>query len=472
MQRHAKRTRAIRWRGISAGGRRVDNYSTERWTYLSQKKNKKTKRAKIGRTLRIPGLHWHGPDGALELVRDIYLINLCTDMSWSRTILHVDMDAFYASIEQRDRPELRGKPVIVGGSSRRGVVSAASYEARKYGVHSAMPGVRAHKLCPDGVFLKVDMAKYRAVSKQLMAILGRFTPFVEPLSVDEAFLDVTGSLKLFPNVAEDIRATIFEELTLTASVGVAPNKFLAKLASDMDKPDGLTRLPESEAEIRAFLAPIPIERMWGVGEKTAQKLRGFGIETFGDVQLREEASIRRIVGEKGAGKLWHLARGIDERPVVTERVEKSISTERTFEQDLTDPEEMRRMVVSIAEKTGRRLRAKGRVAGTVTLKLRFGDFQTLTRQRALVRPSHRDADIIAAAVALFAEVKLRSGVRLLGVGTSNFVVEGGQGGAASPRAEQLDLFEEREEPAAVDTRLDEAVDAIRERWGPDSVRRG
>lgn len=387
-------------------------------------------------------------------------------MSWPRTILHVDMDAFYASIEQRDRPELRGQPVIVGGGGKRGVVCAASYEARTFGVFSAMPGVRAKRLCPDGHFLPVDMEKYRAVSRQVMAIFERFTPFIEPLSVDEAFLDVSGSLRLFPDVGEQIRAAIFEELTLTASVGVAPNKFLAKLASDMNKPDGLTRLPESEAEILSFLAVLPIKRMWGVGEKTEHKLRASGIHTFGDVHARDEASLRHILGEKQAGKLWRLARGIDERPVVTERVEKSISSERTFSEDLTDPATMRRMLVQLAEKTGRRLRAKGRVAGTVTLKLRFGDFQTLTRQRALPRPSQRDADLITAVTGLFEEVTLKQGVRLLGVGTSNFQDES----TATP-ATQLDLFEEDAGNAPADTRLDEAVDEIRRKFGPDSLKR-
>jgi len=384
-------------------------------------------------------------------------------MSWRRTILHVDMDAFYASIEQRDRPELRGQPVIVGGGGNRGVVSAASYEARKFGVFSAMPGVRARRLCPDGHFLPVDMQKYRTVSRQLMSILERFTPFIEPLSVDEAFLDVTGSLHLFPAIGEQIRAAIYEELTLTASVGVAPNKFLAKLASDMNKPDGITRLPESEAEILAFLAALPIKRMWGVGEKSEQKLRAFGIHTFGDVHDKTEETLRSLVGEKQAGKLWRLARGIDERPVVTERVEKSISSERTFSEDLTDPDTMRRMVVQLAEKTGRRLRAKGRLAGTVTLKLRFGDFKTLTRQRALTRPSQRDADLIETALSLFEEVTLKQGVRLLGVGTSNFR-------EPESSAIQLDLFEaDKADPA--DTRLDEAVDEIRRKFGPDSLKR-
>lgn len=375
------------------------------------------------------------------------------------------MDAFYASIEQRDRPELRGKPVIVGGASARGVVSAASYEAREFGVYSAMPGVRARRLCPEGIFVGVDMAKYKEVSRSLMEILGRFTPFVEPLSVDEAFLDVTGSLHLFEDVAVEIRRVIHDELALTASVGVAPNKFLAKLASDMDKPDGLTRLPESEAEIRAFLAPLPIERMWGVGEKTAQKLRRHGIEHFSDVQAREETNLRRIIGDKAAGSLWRLARGIDERPVNTERVEKSISSERTFSEDLTDPEVMRLQIIGLAEKTGRRLRAKGRFAGTVVLKVRYGDFETLTRQKALPRPSQRDADLIDTALELFAKISLKQGVRLLGVGTAKL-------DEASTGAKQLDLFEAAppDEPVT-NTSLDEAVDAIREKFGPDSLKR-
>ena len=382
-----------------------------------------------------------------------------------RTILHVDMDAFYASIEQRDHPELRGQPVIVGGGGPRGVVSAASYEARTFGVRSAMPGARARRLCPQGVFLPVRMQRYGEVSRVLMAILGRFTPLIEPLSVDEAFLDLTGALKLFPDPARAIKEAVWEELRLTASVGVAPNKFLAKLASDMDKPDGVTVAPTEPEAIRAWLAPLPVERMWGVGAKTAESLRRHGLLTFGDLQSRSLEPLARSVGVRQAERLSRLARGEDDRPVQTEREEKSISNERTFGEDLTDPQAMRRALNALVEKVGGRLRAKGRYAGTASIKVRFGDFRTFTRQQPLSPATHRDADLIAAAMALFERVPLRRGVRLLGFGVTQLCED-----PADLAGAQLDLFQPPPTPA--DDALDQAVDEVRKRFGSASVRRG
>lgn len=384
------------------------------------------------------------------------------------------MDAFYASIEQRDQPELKGKPVIVGGRSARGVVCAASYEARVFGVHSAMPGTKAQRLCPNGIFLPVRMDHYRAVSRQLMEILHRFTPLVEKLSVDEAFLDVSGALHLFPDVAKAIKETVRAELDLTASVGVAPNKFLAKLASDMDKPDGLTRVPMDPVEIIDWLAPLPIERMWGVGAKTAATLHRHRIRTFADMQQTTSDHLRRVIGEKAATGMKRLAEGIDDRPVVTEREEKSMSSEHTFREDVHDPETLRQRVVEQAEKAGRRLRQAERVAGTVVLKLRWPDFTTLTRQAPLQPPTQSDGPIIAGACDLFdrmaAEAEQR-GVRLLGVGVTKLR----EPGSAAGTAMQLDLFETTEKGAngvAEDPNLDAALDALREALGPNAVKRG
>lgn len=385
-------------------------------------------------------------------------------VSTSRVILHVDMDAFYASVEQRDRPELRGKPVIVGGAGTRGVVSAASYEARVFGVHSAMPGARAKRLCPQGIFIPVRMGHYQAVSRQIMTLFERLTPWIEPLSVDEAFLDVSGSLGLFPDPARAIKDMVKDELQLTTSVGVATNKFLAKLASDMDKPDGLTRVPTDPQAICDWLAPLPIERMWGVGAKTAEKLHRAGLRSFADLQSRTVPQLARVLGERMAQGLSRLSRGLDDRPVNPSREEKSISNETTFSTDLTDPAEMKRVLKQLAEKVGGRLRAHGRFAATASIKVRFGNFETLTRQVPLRPASHRDLDLIQSAMLLFERVQLRQGVRLLGFGVAQLCDDPAELGNA-----QLDLFEEPE--AAEDDSLDLTVDALRKKFGTNSIRR-
>ena len=278
----------------------------------------------------------------------------------NRQIIHVDMDAFYASVEQRDNPELRGKPVVVGGKPKsRGVVATCSYEARKYGIRSAMPLSEAYRRCPHAVFLPVDFAKYRRVSQQLHKIFQDYTPLVEPLSLDEAFLDVTASLRLFgsaENIARELKKRIKDELNLTASIGLAPNKFLAKIASDIQKPDGFVVIDEDQIE--AFLDPLPVERIWGVGPKTAEQLHELNVRTVRDLKKIDKPTLNRLFGQLG-NQLYYLARGIDDRPVEPEREAKSIGREITFQQDLTDPEVLKTYLLDLSLDVGRRLRKAG-----------------------------------------------------------------------------------------------------------------
>ncbi len=338
------------------------------------------------------------------------------------TILHVDLDAFFAAVEQRDRPELRGKPVIVGGGdpTARGVVSAASYEARRYGVHSAMPLRTAYALCPHGIFVPVDGRRYQLASREVMAILRRFTPLVEPISIDEAFLDVTASRALFgdgPAIAATIKVTIRDEVGLTASVGVAATKLVAKVASDLRKPDGLVVVPPGEEA--AFLAPLPIARLWGVGEKTAAALREFGVATIGDLAaLPEEVLIRRF-GRHGAS-LAARARGVDADPVGDAEPAKSIGHEHTFDIDTSDREVIERTLLAMAEGVGSRLRSAGLRAGTIHVKIRDSSFRTITRQRTLTTPTDLTDPIWHTALEL-ARPELRGlRIRLLGVTASHF----------------------------------------------------
>ncbi len=374
--------------------------------------------------------------------------------SWPRIMMHVDMDAFYASIEQRDNPKLQGKPVVVGAQAdQRGVIAAASYEARKFGLHSAMPSSQAKQRCPKAIFMPVRMEHYQEVSKHLMNILERFSPLLEKLSVDEAFLDVTGSHHLFGGpraMAQEIRQTIRRELDLTASLGVAPNKFLAKLASDQDKPNGCTFLPDDLSRIPEWLAPLPVSRIWGVGKKTEQQLVAKGIRTIRDVQQKLPSDLERLIGSAAADKLWRLAQGLDERPVVTVQKDKSISSEMTFGKDCADPKLLDQVLLELSEKVGRRLRTTGYFARTVFIKVRFADFETLSRQLTLKPASHHDRDIICTAQALFHKIELKQSVRLLGVGVSQFSEE-----ADAAPDNQLDLFAEAEGPDK-DGALDQA----------------
>ncbi len=374
-----------------------------------------------------------------------------------RTIAHVDMDAFYAAVEQRDQPALRGKPVIVGGPPQaRGVVSAASYEARQFGVRSAMPTREAFRLCPHGVFLPVRMERYAEVSQQVMTILGDFTPAVEQISVDEAFLDLTGTERLLgpaAPVCAAIQQRIRDELQLTASVGLAPNKFLAKIASDLRKPDALVVVPPEG--IAEFLAPLPIAKLWGVGPATERKLRKLGLATVGQLQRYDAATLRAKFGRVGA-QLHELAQGHDDRPVVTDSTMKSISHETTFAVDVADAYALESVLLELTEQVAWRLRRHHWRARTVTLKLRFASFTTITRSRTLAAPSDLDSDVYDVARSLFRKVKLAERVRLLGVGVSQLVAAG---------AEQLTLFEAQDKPH----RAARAADAIRAKFGPRAL---
>src|SRR6266545_2905623 len=342
-----------------------------------------------------------------------------------RRIIHVDMDAFYASVEQRDDPELRGKPVAVGGpAASRGVVAAASYEARAFGVRSAMPMARALRLCPELIVVRPDFARYRAVSQQVMAILRSCTPLVEPLSLDEAYLDVTDNLwgePLASNVAKKLKALIRGQLDLSASAGVAPNKFLAKIAAGWKKPDGLTVIAPERVE--EFLRELPVEALSGVGPVTAKKLRAIGIERLLDVRAAEDERLHRAVGSL-AGWLKSLSRGEDPRPVEPDRPWKSLSGETTYEKDLDDPEQIRAEIERLARRTAASLERRSLRARTVTIKVRFADFSTVTRSHTAGAPTRDPAEIAARALALLKRTDAaRRPVRLLGVGAHGLIDE-------------------------------------------------
>jgi DNA polymerase-4 len=338
-----------------------------------------------------------------------------------RRILHIDMDAFYASVEQRDRPELRGRPVAVGGApDQRGVVAAASYEARKFGVRSAIPMARAVRLCPDLVIVRGDFSKYRAVSQQVFDIFRSVTPLVEGLSLDEAYLDVTENAwgePLAMNVARRIKTAIRETTGLTASAGVAPNKFLAKIASGWQKPDGLTVIAPERVE--HFLQGLPVDALWGVGPVTARKLRSRGIEKLVDVRTCDPVKLEETVGSL-AEWLQQLARGIDDRPVVSEHEPKSCSNENTFTNDLTNIEEIRGHIAEMAKDVAAWLQRRELYARTVTIKVRYDDFTTITRSQSEL-PTRDEESIVRRAVALLEKTAAgRRPIRLLGASVSNF----------------------------------------------------
>lgn len=377
-----------------------------------------------------------------------------------RKILHVDMDAFYASVEQRDDPSLMGRPVVVGGRpNSRGVVSAASYEARKYGIRSAMPIAEAARRCPSAVFLPVNAKKYREVSAQIRQIFLTYTPMVEPISLDEAFLDVTGSTSLFGPadvIAMTIKQRIQEELNLTASVGLACNKFLAKLASDLKKPDGFVVVPPDK--VQEFLDPLPVERIWGVGEKTAEQLHIHYVKTVRDLHGLEMIFLTKLFGSMGS-QLYQLARGIDDRPVESERMIKSIGRETTFETDVAELDELERTLLKLAVAVGRNSRKELLRGKTVTLKVRFADFRTLTRSRTLQRATNLDDVIYREACSLLRELSLKQPLRLIGVTLSNLTDQ---------LQNQLSLFEE---PQLERENLIKVVDLVREKYGEKSITR-
>ena len=374
-----------------------------------------------------------------------------------RAIAHVDMDAFYAAVEQRDRPELRGKPVIVGADPKgRGVVSAASYEAREYGVRSAMPIGRAARLCPHAAFLPVDMAKYREVSLQIMAILADFSPLVEPVSVDEAFVDLTGTERLFGSPLEAVRQIkerIRRETGLGASAGLAPNKFLAKVASELEKPDGLVVVPPGGEA--GFLAPLPVERIWGVGRVTAKALRDLGIATVGQLQGVPRSVLVRRFGKHGED-LHDLAFGRDERPVEPFGVPKSVGAEETFDANVRDPERLKTTLRAHAERVAAELREGGFAAARVTLKLRLAPFETHTRS-VTGEPTQDGLELYRRAVALLEREGVTRPVRLIGLSASRL----GPAGVG-----QLALLN----PAALRReRLARVVDRLTERFGEGTV---
>lgn len=381
-----------------------------------------------------------------------------------RAILHVDMDAFYASIEQRDDPAIRGKPVIVGGTNGRGVVAAASYEVRAFGVHSAMPMSTALRLCPQAVCVTPRMSLYQSVSEQIFAIFHEFTPLVEGLSLDEAFLDVTASRALLGDpvhIARQIKACIRTATQVTASVGVAPNKLVAKIASDLQKPDGLTIV--TPGRITQVLDPLPIRRLPGLGRKTGDKVEARGLRTFAELRTAPDSVLWPLFG-KYSRRIRERAAGIDERPVIPDADEKSISAEDTFGTDIADPGKLHSELARLADRTCTRLRAKGLVAGCVTVKIRRQDFSTCTRQHRIAPETNDTRTITALARDLLSAWLARNPkarIRLLGVGVSQLAA-----------ADQLDLFAvPRPNASAAASALDAALDAIRQKFGPGALTR-
>jgi DNA polymerase-4 len=373
----------------------------------------------------------------------------------ARAILHIDMDAFYASVEERDRPELKGKPLIVGGTGGRGVVAAASYAVRRFGVHSAMPMREALRRCPEAIVVHPRMARYQEVSQQVFAIFHQFTPLVEGLSLDEAFLDVTASQQLLGGpevIGAEIRRRIAVQTGLTASVGIAPNKLLAKIASDLNKPDGMCRI--DAGNLREILDPLPIHKLFGVGQKSLPTVLEAGIRTFGDARVATDEVLWRAFGKHGRA-MRDRAGGLDERPVEPDREEKSISAEETYDTDIRAAGELQAQLVHLADRTASRLRAQKLLAGRVSVKIRRADFTTYTRQRALEPPTQDTAIVSAAAQALlraWLASQPRAAVRLLGVGVSDLQLQ-----------RQSDLFSDPQPDPG--SRLDSAVDGIRDRFG-------
>ena len=392
-------------------------------------------------------------------------------MSLLLTILHVDMDAFYAAIEALDHPEWRGLPLVVGSPpDQRGVVATCSYEARRYGIHSAMPSRTAGKLCPQAVFVSPRMERYAEISSQIMTIFEEFTPLVEPLSLDEAFLDVSGALRIWDDavtIAREVKERIKTRTGLTASVGIAPNKFLAKMASDMNKPDGLTVVPVIEPEIMAFLAPLPVTKMWGIGKVTGARLAKENIRMIGQLQALDLGALERLFGKAGAVDMADLVRGRDSRPVITHWEEKSVSNEHTFAEDESDIERVRQRLLELAEEVGGRLRKSGKLARTAQIKLRFGDFSTITRQMSFPAALNSDRELIACALALFERERVKRAIRLVGFGVSNLVTPD----QAVPAQQELFAESSGRGPDGRNRKIDQAVDALRHSFGSDAIKR-
>ena len=381
----------------------------------------------------------------------------------TRTVLHIDMDAFFAAVEVLDDSTLKGKPVIVGGSTNRGVVSTASYEARRFGIHSAMPIFKAKEKCPQGIFLPVKMDRYKEVSKKIMDILKDFTPLVEPVSIDEAYLDITGTEDLLGSpeeIARHIKDRIRKETGLSCSIGIAPNKFLAKVASDMHKPDGVTII--SVDEVGAFLSRLPVEKIPGVGKRTVERLRHYGIKAVGDLKRFSKGQLIRWFGRFGS-RLHELANGRDDSGVAPEREIKSISAEKTLQSDTKDLTSLKELVVSHAKEVAWRLRQERLKGRTITLKIKFDDFSEVSKRRTINYSTDSTKIISDSAVELLLDYPLKRKVRLIGVAVSNLEV--------SKEEPQASLFvgggkKEKEQ------KTDKAMDEIRRKFGGKVIRRG
>jgi nucleotidyltransferase/DNA polymerase involved in DNA repair len=386
-------------------------------------------------------------------------------MEKERFIVHVDMDAFYASVEQRDFPEYRGKPVVVGadpqGGQGRGVVAACSYEAREFGIHSAMPISMAYKRCPHAIYLRGDMKKYVRISRQIFGILEQFTPDIEPISIDEAFLDITGSYKLFGTTEETcrkIKAAIYNETGLKASLGMAPNKMTAKIASDLEKPDGLVIV--TREGLLDFLHPLEVSKLWGVGKRTKDELTRLGIKTVGDLASRQLKELSDLLG-KGGVHVWKLANGIDPRDVETQVGIKSIGHEHTFTEDVTDLQKIEDTLMWLAEKVSRRLRKKGLRGRTISLKIRLADFSTFTRAKSLHTPTNFVTDLFQTALEKAKGFKLgEQPIRLIGIQVSNLEAE----------TDQLGLFGLTSPGSEKKEKLHEAVDQIKDKFGERAIK--
>jgi len=382
-----------------------------------------------------------------------------------RIIAHIDMDAFYASIEALDNPELKGRPIIVGGVSGRGVVSAASYEARRFGVHSAMPMYRARKLCPNGVFLPVRINRYREVSKVVIQCLENFSPLVEQISIDEAYVDLTGTRLIDGGVidaAKTIKGEIFSRTSLTCSVGVSTSKLVAKIASDMDKPDGLTVV--APVEVLDFLASLPIEKVPGVGAKSKEKLNELGVRLVGDLRRFKPGELVKRFGRFGEW-LERVAYGIDDSPVVPYHEPRSISAERTLEKDTSDISLLKREVLDLSERVGRRLRARGFTCRTVVLKLRLSDLRRLTRRVTLRTPTQSSEVIFREAFSMLRGFSFEKDVRLVGVGVTGLESRVGT-------VRQASLFEEKDSFERKWEKAERAIDEVIRRFGSDALKRG
>jgi len=377
-----------------------------------------------------------------------------------RQIIHMDMDAFYASVEVLDNPALKGRPVVVGGPKKRGVVSAASYEARKFGVHSAMPMATAVRLCPQGIFLPVRMGRYKELSDQIFEIFLRYTPLVEPLSLDEAFLDVTASIHLFgpaEEIAKQIKQSVQEEIGLTVSAGVGPSKLTAKIASDLNKPDGLTIVPEGK--VRQFLASLPIEKLWGIGKVTQRDLSLLNVKTVGDLSRLPKDLLQRRFGQQGL-QLYFLSKGIDDRPVLADRKIKSIGREETFGEDILDKEKAKKEILRLSQRVSKRLR-RHKVGGrTISLKVTYADFSRISRSVTIPAATDDGRKVYGHSLELLEKTEIgEKPIRLLGIYLSQL---------SKPGEGQLPLFE-TDDGITRGSLLNRAMDRIQSKYGDQAI---